>query len=101
MGANILIVPSEDVLTLCLDHAWFDQVAAGATSEVYVRNTDHWKRRLRARRFTAVILRRGFASEVGPSGVLVRKWGGCEVKKILHLRFGPSPVEVIAVQLSD
>jgi hypothetical protein len=91
------------VLTLPLNGVYFDQIASGEKLEEYRLCTEFWAQRLERRRLGTIVLTRGYPKGGGVEGVtrLTRRWNGFTPKTITHPHFGPEPVLVYAIDVSE
>ena len=91
-----------ETLTIPVKGIYFDQIAAGAKPYEYRLCNDYWRKRLEGRAYQRVVLTRGYPGGGGIEGRtrLTREWRGYRVDTIQHEHFGPSPVEVFAIDVS-
>lgn len=89
-------------LYLPLKAVYFDQIRTGTKSEEYRLVTPHWRKRLEGRDYDQIVLTMGYPKGGGVEGVtrLTRVWRGYTVRTLTHPHFGPSPVEVFAIDVS-
>lgn len=89
-------------LYLPLKAVYFDQIRAGSKGEEYRLVTPYWSKRLEGRDYDRIVLTLGYPKGGGVEGVtrLTRVWRGYAVCTITHQHFGPSPVEVFAIDVS-
>ncbi|WP_395326964.1 ASCH domain-containing protein [Novosphingobium sp. BL-8H] len=82
---------------------YFDQIKAGTKSHEFRLQTPHWAKRLERRTYRHVVMTRGYPKGGGVEGVtrLTRVWRGYEPRTIQHEHFGPDPVDVFAIDVSE
>jgi hypothetical protein len=92
-----------EVLTIPVNGVYFDQIAAGTKTEEYRLVNDYWAKRLERRRIARIVLTRGYPKGGGVEGLtrLTRKWNGFRPITITHPHFGPDPVRVYAIDVSE
>lgn len=90
-------------LTIAVNGIYFDQIASGEKREEYRLVTPYWIKRLRNRVYDRVVLTRGYPKGGGVEGVtrLTQQYRGEMVRIITHPHFGPDPVEVYAIDVSE
>lgn len=90
-------------LTIPVNGIYFDQIASGEKREEYRLVTSYWIKRLRNRVYDRVVLTRGYPKGGGVEGVtrLTRQYRGEMIRIITHPHFGPDPVEVYAIDVSE
>lgn len=90
-------------LTIPVKGQYFDQIAAGEKPEEYRLFTSFWIKRLRSRHYDRIALTRGYPKGGGVEGVtrLTRQWRGTTLRTITHPHFGPDPVMVFAIDVSQ
>lgn len=90
-----LIIPMKGI--------YFDQIKAGAKPFEYRLPTAYWAGRLINRTYDRVILTRGYPKGGGVEGRtrLTREWRGFIYARITHKHFGPDPVSVFAIDVSQ
>ena len=90
-------------LTIPVKGIYFDQIASGEKREEYRLVTPYWITRLRNRVYDRVILTRGYPKGGGVEGVtrLTRQYRGEVIREISHPHFGPDPVMVYAIDVSE
>jgi len=91
--AKDLIIPVNGV--------YFDQIKAGTKAEEYRLVTPFWARRLEGREYRHVVMTRGYPKADDASRRLTLRWRGFTRKTITHPHFGPQPVEVYAINVSE
>lgn len=85
------------VLHLNLKAEYFDAIASGEKCEEYRLATSYWARRLVARQFDGIVLKKGYPKRGDSSRTLTRPWAGFSIKTITHPHFGHAPVQVFAI----
>lgn len=92
-----------DALYLPMNGVYFDQIMAGTKREEYRLATAFWSRRLEGRRYSRIVLTRGYPKGGGTEGInrLNLRWRGCTRKTIIHPFFGPAPVDVFAIDVTE
>ena len=88
-------------LTLALNGIYFDQIKAGTKTEEFRLRTDYWRKRLEGRSYDRVILTRGYPTRDDHDRRLTLPWRGYRETTLTHPHFGPEPVEVFAIKVSD
>lgn len=90
-------------LTIPVNGEYFDQIASGTKVEEYRLVTPFWCKRIDGREYDCVILTRGYPKSGGVEGEtrLTRRWRGAIRKTITHRHFGPDPVAVFAIDVSE
>lgn len=92
-----------EVLTIPVNGIYFDEIKAGTKWFEYRLLTSHWRKRLEGRTYRHVVMTRGYPKGGGIEGEtrLTRKWKGYQRQTITHPHFGPNPVEVFAIDVSE
>lgn len=82
---------------------YFDQIANGEKLEEYRLVTEYWQKRLDGHSYSRIVLTRGYPKGGGVEGStrLTLPWRGYQIKTITHPHFGPEPVEVFAIDVSE
>lgn len=90
-------------LIIPMKHIYFDQIKAGTKPFEYRLRTAYWAGRLVNRTYDRVILTRGYPKGGGVEGKtrLTREWRGFTYERITHEHFGPDPVNVFAIDVSQ
>lgn len=90
-------------LILPLKRVYFDKIRTGEKTHEFRLVTDFWHKRLVRRNYRHVILTLGYPKGGGQEGTtrLTRKWRGYVLSTILHEHFGPQPVTVFAIDVSE
>ena len=88
-------------LTLPLRREYFNAISAGTKTEEYRLCTPFWRKRLEGREFDSVVLTLGYPARDDHARRLVRAWRGFTIKTLTHPHFGPSPVQVFAIDVSE
>ncbi|MPT48284.1 MAG: ASCH domain-containing protein [Sphingobium sp.] len=89
-------------LNLPIKGEYFDQIKSGEKLEEFRLRTHHWCARLN-KKYDHIVLMRGYPKGGGVEGEtrLTRKWLGYIGKTITHPHFGPDPVKVFAIDVSQ
>lgn len=89
-------------LILPVKGIYFDQIRDGTKTHEYRLTTPFWRKRISGRRYSRVILTRGYPKGGGVEGItrLTREWRGSGVQTLTHPHFGPEPVEVFAIDVT-
>jgi hypothetical protein len=90
-----------DELTLPLKAEYFNQIKTGEKLEEYRLATPYWTKRLENRSYATVTLTLGYPARLDTERRLRRAWKGCRRTTITHPHFGPEPVEVFAIDVSE
>lgn len=88
-------------LQLAVKREYFDAMKSGEKIEEYRLYNDYWKRRLSLRGYERLIITLGYPKKGDPEKTIVLPYRGFSVKKITHQHFGPEPVEVFALALTN
>jgi hypothetical protein len=90
-----LIVPVKGV--------YFKQIRDGVKPTEFRLTTDYWTKRLVGRTYRNVVMLWGYPAGGGLEGLtrLTRKWRGYTRETLTHPHFGPDPVEVFAIDVSQ
>ena len=90
-------------LHLPLKGEYFDQIARGEKLKQYRLQTAYWKTRLMGRTYDNIVLTRGYPKGGGIEGEtrLTRQWRGFAPETLTHPHFGPEPVSVYAIDVSQ
>jgi hypothetical protein len=88
-------------LTLNLKGQYFDQIKNGTKTEEYRLRKPFWAKRLEGRHYGQIIIVRGYAAKGDQEKRIERPWRGFAIKTIIHPHFGPDPVSVYAIKVSD
>jgi hypothetical protein len=88
-------------LHLSLKGEYFDQIKAGTKPEEYRLCTPYWSKRLVGRSYTHIELAWAYPKKGDTERRITRKWAGWEIKTIQHPHFGPDPVTVFAINVSE
>lgn len=87
------------VLTLSLKAEYFDAIRDGSKQEEYRLVTPYWRTRLEGRSYDSIVLTLGYPKRGDASRRLERPWRGIRQTRIQHPHFGPSEVEVFAIDV--
>lgn len=88
-------------ITLPVKAIYFDEIKAGTKTEEYRRVCPHWSKRLEFVTPDQVVITKGYPKRDDTERRLVFPWRGFTVKTITHEFFGPEPVEVFAIKVSN
>lgn len=88
-------------LTLALNGEYFDAIRDGEKIEEFRLLTPYWRKRIEGRSYDRIVLTRGYPSRDDHARRLVLPWRGYRIMTITHVHFGPDPVEVFAIKVSD
>lgn len=88
-------------LVLPLKGEYFDAIRDGHKPEEFRLVTPYWTRRLAGRWFSGVELTKGYPKRGDHERRIERAWKGYRKTTITHPHFGPEPVEVYAIDVSQ
>lgn len=88
-------------LNLPLKREYFEAIRDGRKPEEYRLCTPFWRKRLEGREFDQVVLTLVYPARDDKARRLVRAWRGFTIKTITHPHFGPDPVQVFAIDVSE
>jgi hypothetical protein len=88
-------------LTIPLKREYFEQIKRGEKVEEYRIATPYWRTRLAGREYDQIVLTLGYPTRGDSSRRLLFPWRGARLTTITHPHFGPYPVQVFAIALSD
>jgi hypothetical protein len=90
-------------LVLPLKAEYFNAIKAGTKTEEYRLCTPYWQKRLYSPfgSYDQIILTLGYPKRDDHARRLVLPWRGYTIKTITHPHFGPMPVEVYAINVSQ
>lgn len=88
-------------LTLPIKGKYFRQIVAGEKLEEYRLATPYWARRLEGRSYDRIEITLGYPKRDDKARRAVRIWNDYTVKQITHEHFGPDPVTVYAIDVSE
>jgi hypothetical protein len=88
-------------LHLHLKGEYWEAIKAGTKPEEYRLCNSYWRKRLEGRSYDGVLLLKGYPMLSNPHTKLKRAWRGYEIKTITHPHFGPDPVVVYAINVSE
>lgn len=80
---------------------YFDQIKAGTKTVEYRKTTPYWRKRIVGQKYGGILLSRGYPKIGDASRRLALPYRGYEVQTITHPHFGPEPVEVFAIDVSN
>ena len=88
-------------LILPLKAEYFDAIRDGTKPEEFRLTTPYWRKRLEGRSYARVILTKGYPAREDHERRLVRQWRGYRTTTLTHPHFGPDPVEVFAIDVTE
>lgn len=88
------------ILHLPLKRVYFEQIQRGEKPLEFRLCTPHWEKRLLGRTYDGIVLTLGYPAAGDQSRRLYRQWHGATVRTIEHPHFGPSPVQVFAIDVA-
>jgi len=88
-------------LYLPLKAEYFDAIKAGTKHEEYRLAATYWRRRLEGREYASIELMKGYPAADDSERRLSLPWRAYTIKTITHPHFGPNPVTVFAIKVSD
>ncbi len=94
-------MPDGKVLHLSLKAEYFHAIRDGTKPEEFRLMTPYWAKRLQGRQYVAIHLTLGYPARDDHARHLRRQWRGFTVKTITHPHFGPDPVQVFAIDVSQ
>ncbi|WP_259641299.1 ASCH domain-containing protein [Pseudomonas cannabina] len=86
-------------LTLALKGEYFDAIKAGTKVEEFRLVTPYWRKRIENRAYEWIELTKGYPKREDAARRLILPWQGFRVLTLTHPHFGPSPVEVFAINV--
>lgn len=87
-------------LHLPLKREYFEAIRDGHKPEEFRLCTEHWRKRLEGRQYDRIVLTWGYPKKGNSERRIERLWQGFSVKTITHPHFGPSPVQVYAINVT-
>ena len=90
-----------ETITIPIKGVYFDQIKSGEKTEEYRLVTPFWKKRLEDREYSTIILTKGYPKRTDTTRRLCAEWNGYTLKTITHPHFGPDPVQVFAIDVSN
>lgn len=91
---------STATLQLALKAEYFEAIRDGRKPEEFRLCTPYWHKRLTGRHYEHLVLTLGYPQKADEKRRLTLPWRGYVVKTITHPHFGPSPVQVFAIQVA-
>jgi len=88
-------------LILPVKGEYFDAIRDGTKLEEYRLYNSYWRRRLEGRWFSVVEMTKGYPKSEDTERRILRAWKGYRTRTITHPHFGPDPVEVFAIDVSE
>ena len=98
--ANVCGALVTRVLTLPVMAVYFDAIRSGTKAEEFRLCTPYWRKRLEGRTYDRIALTKGYPAADDFTRRLYLPWRGYRVTTIQHEHFGPSPVEVFAINVA-
>lgn len=91
----------ESDLIIPVKGVYFEQIRDRTKFEEYRVVNEYWARRLEGREYRHVVMTLGYPRAGDASKRLTLRWRGFRRKTIIHPHFGPNPVEVYAIDVSE
>lgn len=88
-------------LHLSLKGEYFDQIKAGTKLEEFRLCNAYWSKRLIGRSYTHIELAWAYPKKGDTERRIRVKWNGYTIKTMQHKHFGPAPVTVFAIDVSE
>lgn len=88
------------ILRLNLKTEYFNAIRDGSKPEEY-RLASKWEKRIVGKTFDEIHLLLGYPKRGDESRILRRKWNGYKVVERTHPHFGPDPVLVLAIDVTQ
>jgi hypothetical protein len=88
-------------LVLPLKGEYFDAIRDGTKTKEYRLMTYYWMARLVDREFDRIVLTKGYPARDDHERRITRAWRGCTIETITHPHFGPDPVTVFAIDVTE
>ena len=88
------------ILYLPLKRVYFEQIRNRKKPFEFRLGTPHWEKRLQGRTYDGIVLTLGYPAAKNDSKRLYRQWRGAYVQTIEHPHFGPTPVQVYAIDVA-
>lgn len=88
-------------LTLSLKGEYFDAIRDGTKPKEYRLVNEYWSKRLIGRAYSRIELTKGYPKRDDRERRLSRVWRGYEIETIQHPHFGPEPVMVFAIDVTQ
>ena len=89
------------VLVLRMKARWWDEIASGSKSVELRLQTEYWRKRLIGREYDEIHLWKGYPPKSETQFLLKRKWVSVVECEIVHEEFGPEPVKVFSIDVSE
>ena len=80
---------------------FFNAILKGSKTEEYRLVNEYWRKRIEGRSFSEVVITLGYPPGWATERILRFPWRGYKIKTITHPHFGPDPVEVFAIKLTE
>lgn len=88
-------------LTLALKAEYFNAIKAGTKTEEFRLCTRYWSKRLQFRSYDEIELTLGYPNRYDAARRMRFVFRGVRVITITHPHFGPDPVEVFAIDVTE
>ncbi|MBB7241241.1 ASCH domain-containing protein [Escherichia coli] len=88
-------------LQLAVKGEYFDAMIRGEKTEEYRQVNSYWSRRILDKSYDRLIITKGYPKRDDLSRRIDVPYGGYEIKVITHPHFGPEPVKVFAIKLTQ
>ncbi len=89
------------ILTMRLKRRWWEEIQSGRKTVELRLRTEYWQKRLVDQHYDEIHLWSGYPPKTACNMLLRRKWNGIVEKTITHEEFGPSPVDVFEIDVSQ
>lgn len=89
------------ILTLRLKARWWDEIASGEKLCELRQQTDYWRKRLSGQTYDEIHIWKGYPPKTDTSKLLRRKWRSVATTTVTHEEFGPLPVDVFSIDVSE
>lgn len=89
------------VLHLHLKGEYFDEIKANRKPLEYREENSHWAKRLERQTYDMIEICRGYPKKGDASRRIYRPWRGFFKTELIHPHFGPDPVSVYAIHVSQ
>jgi dsRNA-specific ribonuclease len=92
---------SKRILVLRMKARWWDEIASGSKSVELRLQTEYWRKRLIGREYDEIHLWKGYPPKTQTQLLLRRKWASVVESQVVHEEFGPKPVAVFCIDVSE
>jgi len=89
------------ILLLRLKSKWWDEIASGRKTVELRLRTEYWQKRLVDKKYDEIQIWKGYPPGTETEKLLRRKFSGVVETSITHEEFGPDPVEVFEIDVSQ